>query len=239
MKGLLTHKRFGGVVKDVDTVGRKVSGYLTAFGNVDHDGDIGEKGMFEKSIAERGPGGRNEIFFLNQHRWHEPHGKFAELYEDDYGLAFVSNPMPNTSYSKDALELYSKGILNEHSYGYRIVRSKWDETAKANRLLEVKLYEGSNVTLGANPLTPFTGFKNLSVEDQMSEIEQKTNAIIKMLRHGTVTDDTMLQLEIALEELKSYSNELAKKATSEPTVETVTLKPEDIKAAFAQIRSKL
>lgn len=238
MKGGLLHKMHGGLVKDVDTEGLRVSGYLTAFGNIDSDGDIGEKGMFEKSIRERGPMAKNQIFFLNQHNWAEPHGKFKELFEDDYGLGFVSNKMPNTSYSKDAIELYASGIVKEHSYGYQIINSKYDAQLKANRLLEVKLYEGSNVTLGANPLTPFTGFKSMSTEDQMDHIQDMSRRITKMLRHGTVTDETMQLLEIALKDLFSRSYELGQKeATLEPGPIAPTLKPEDITSAFREIRS--
>ena len=73
-------------------------------------------------------------------------------------------------------------------------------------LIELKLYEGSNVTLGSNPETPFTGFKNLTIGD----INEKSNAIIKMLRNGTLTDDAFLQLEIALKQLQKEAYELGK-----------------------------
>ncbi len=230
-----SHKQFGGVVKDVDTQKRRVTGYLTAYGNVDHDMDIGMKGMFAKTIAERGPAGNNSIFFLNQHNWQQPHGKFQELGEDDYGLKFVSEELPNTSYSNDAIKLYEAGIVKEHSYGYSVINSKWDDQIGANRLLEVKLYEGSNVTLGANPNTPFTGFKSLSVEDQFKEIDNRIASITKMLRHGTVTDDTMLQLEGMLKSLVRLSQELSPVSTQEPISDEITLEPEDIKAAFKNL----
>lgn len=228
-------KDFVGSVKDVDRGNRIITGYLTAFGNKDHDGDVGIKGMFEKTINDRGPEGKNEIFFLNQHTWKQPHGKFAELKEDNNGLYFVSNKMPNTTYSNDAVELYAEGIIKEHSYGYEVMREKYDSEAKVNNLIEVKLYEGSNVTLGANPNTPFTGFKNVNLKI----INDRAQSIMKMLRHGTVTDDTMLLLEIALKELQTFSFELGKKEAIQEPGPTPTLAPSDVSSMFSEIRKNL
>jgi len=220
MNGMIKYKDFVGSITDVDRKGRIITGYLTAFGNKDHDGDIALAGAFEKTISERGPKGRNEIFFLNQHNWAQPHGKFAELFEDTKGLGFVSNKMPNTTFSNDAVELYAEGIIKEHSYGYNVIREKYDKEAGANILQEIKLYEGSNVTLGANPNTPFTGFKSFTLD----EINDRTKSIMKMLRNGTLTDDTFLLLEIALKELQTVSYELGRKeqvVTPEPEISTL------------------
>lgn len=204
-------KEFTGSIKDVDRKSRIVTGYLSPFGGEpDAYGDIPLKGMFTKTIMER----KDQIFFLNQHNWTQPHGKFNVLVEDEKGLYFESNPLPNTTYSNDAIELYSEGILKEHSYGYETIKSKKDE--KGNRLLqEVKLYEGSNVTLGANSNTPFTGFKGLTID----EINDKSSKIIKMLKTGTLTDDTFLLLEIALKQLQLEAYELGKTALKEPPKE--------------------
>src|SRR5690606_10900885 len=123
------------------------------FGNIDHDNDVTEKGAFAKSIAERGPQGKNSIFFLNQHNWAQPHGKFQTLQEDDYGLYFEAK-LSNTSYSNDALILYSEGIIDKHSYGWVTVKS--DEKDGIRYLKENYLWEGSNVTLPANDAAGFT-----------------------------------------------------------------------------------
>ena len=206
MNGILEFKDFTGSIKDIDTSNRIVTGYLTAFGNKDHDGDIAEKGMFAKTISEKGPKGRNDIFFLNHHDWKQPHGKFAVLEEKEEGLYFESEKLPNTTYSNDAIELYSAGILKEHSYGFITIKSIRDTSQSARRLQEVKMLEGSNVTLGANSQSRFTGLKALDI----TQINEKSNAIIKMLRNGTLTDDSFLQLEIALKQLQKEAYELGK-----------------------------
>lgn len=223
MIGLIEHKDFVGSIKDVDRKSRVITGYLAAFDDQkDHDGDIAEFGMFTKTIAERGPKGKNEIFFLNQHIWAQPHGKFAVLEEQEgKGLYFESQKLPNTSYSNDAIELYAEGIVKEHSYGFVRINQIFDKERDAIRMKEVKLYEGSNVTLGADPNTPFTGFKNKSLK----EINDKCSAITKMLRNGTLTDDMFLQLEIALKQLQRESYELGKISLEEPSIDDTQIEP--------------
>lgn len=202
MDVVLEYKNITGGVTDVDTSSRRVTGYLSTFGVKDYDNDIVERGAFQKSISER----MNSIFFLNQHNWSQPHGKFAVLKEDSKGLYFESNPLPNTSYSNDTLELYATGIVAEHSHGFVTVKKAMEGDTRI--IKEVKLFEGSNVTLGANNNTPFLGFKSLS----MVEVNDQVGRIIKALRNGTFTDETFGLLEIALKQLQMQSFELGKKA---------------------------
>ena len=209
MKGLLEIKRNSlGGVKDVDTKNRVVTGYLSSFDNVDHSGDIITKGAYAKSLKER----RNQIMFLNQHKWDQPHGKFAVLNEDTKGLYFESEPLIDTTYSNDTLKLYDAGILTDHSVGFVTITK---ETKGENRILkELKLYEGSNVTMGDNPETPFTGFKSLSI----TETNDKIGMILKFFKSGTVTDDTFQLLEIALKDLQKHAYEIGLNTKKKDTV---------------------
>ena len=189
-----------GAVKDVDVKNRVVTGYLSTFGNVDNDNDIMAKGAFSKSLNER----RNQIYFLNQHNFSQPHGKFAVLQEDQKGLYFESEPLINTTYSEDALKLYEAGIMKEHSVGF--ITTKKEHKGQIREIKEVKLYEGSNVTLGSNPDTPFMGFKGLSLKDA----NDKISTILKFFKNGTVTDETFGLLEFSLKDLQRYAYELGK-----------------------------
>ena len=213
MKGLIEQKNNSvGAVKDIDLKNRVVTGYLSSFDNVDHSGDIITKGAYAKSLKER----RNSIMFLNQHKWDQPHGKFAILQEDTKGLYFESEPLINTTYSNDTLKLYDAGILKEHSVGFVTITK---ETKGDNRILkELKLYEGSNVTLGDNPDTPFTGFKSMT----LIETNDKISTILKFFKNGDVTDDTFQLLEIALKDLQKHAYEIGlntkqKEVVIEPT----------------------
>ncbi|MCP4355284.1 MAG: HK97 family phage prohead protease [Proteobacteria bacterium] len=204
MNEILSYKSIIGEVKDVDTKKRVITGYLSGFDNKDHDGDIIVKGAFKKSINER----KENIFFLNQHDWKQPHGKFNVLQEDTKGLYFESQPLIDTSYSSDTLKLYEAGIVKEHSIGFQTMLSNYDNKADARIIKEVKLYEGSNVTLGANSDTPFTGFKSLTLK----EVNEQHKLILKAFRDGNFTDETFSLLEIALKQLQKQSYELGKKS---------------------------
>ena len=217
MKGNIEFKSSFAGIKDVDIKNRIVTGYLSEFGSMDYDQDIIEKGAFAKSIMER----KSDIFFLNQHDWKQPHGKFNLLQEDSKGLYFESMPLPNTTYSNDLIELYGLGIVKEHSIGFSTIKADWHADGYSRTIKEVKLYEGSNVTLGANPNTPFTGFKARTEK----EINDQVSLIIKAVRNGNFTDETFGQLEIALKMLQTEAYELGKKALEEPNTITQDKEP--------------
>lgn len=210
------YKNIGASVKDVDSSNRIVTGYLSNFGNIDLDDDIMQKGAFSKSLMER----KNNIFFLNQHNWNQPLSKFAVLQEDEKGLYFESNPLPNTTYADDVLKLYDAGVLDQHSIGFQTIVSEFDQKSSIRTIKEVKLYEGSVVTMAANPSAIFTGVKCLTLE----EIGLKEKKLIKSIKNGTFTDETFVLLEIALKQLQLDAYELGKKSLE--AVTTVdTLKP--------------
>jgi HK97 family phage prohead protease len=216
MKLGIQYKNNTGIVKDVDMKSRTVSGYFAAFGNVDHDGDITEKGAFAKSIRERGPQGTNEIWFLNFHKWDQPHNLIKTLHEDAYGAYFEAE-LPSTSYSNDTLELYERGILKQHSYGFIPVNPVMDGDIR--RLKEVYLFEASNVTLGANPNTPFLGMKSATKE----EVDDMVSRISGAIKNGKFRDETFSLLDIALKQLYNSAYQLGQQkalATDQPDTST-------------------
>ena len=174
-------------------------------------------GAATKTIAERGPMGSNEIFFLNQHNWSQPHGKPMVLEAQEKGIYFESKIAP-TSYGKDALVLYAEGIVVQHSIGFSTVKADYDQKTGVRTIKEIKLYEGSNVTLGANPETPFTGFKSLT----MAEINDQISKMMKLLKDGSLTDEGFGRLEIALKQFQLEAFNLGKNSLSdaEPTLVT-------------------
>ena len=219
----IEYKDFTGEVKDVDAKGRVVTGYLSSFGNIDSDNDIIERGAFLKSINER----FDKIFFLNQHNWQQPLSKFRVLKEDDRGLYFESGPLPDTSFGNDVIKLYDAGVLKEHSIGFRTIQSDYNSETEIRHIKEIKLYEGSVVTLGANSNTPFTGFKGMSIDD----LKNRTKAFIDLLKNGNLTDETLAQLELGLYDLlqKSYNHSEPPPSTHEPISENIKTINEFIK----------
>lgn len=192
----LRYKGVEDVLKDVDIPSMTVSGYFSKFNNIDRDGDIIVQGAFKKTIKERGPkSAKPEIAYLLQHDSWKPLGKITELKEDSIGLYFEAK-ISDTSYGLDTLKLYRDGVYNQHSIGFNIMKSS-DFVEGGNNyqeIQEVKLWEGSVVTWGANADTPFTGFKGYSQDEKESRIK----LIIKAIKGGDFTDETYSLLEYEL-----------------------------------------
>jgi HK97 family phage prohead protease len=186
-----------GIIEDVDDVKGIVTGYFSAFNNIDSDGDVIVSGAYKKTVAENGPMGRNRIMHLLQHNPLMPLAKPMELMEDAKGLRFTSK-ITETSYGLDVIKLYKEGVFNEHSVGFEIVKA--DNKAGYREIKEIKLWEGSTVTWGANPNTP--------IESMKSWDKPKTEDMIAkfcgILRNGNLTDESMIQLEIGLKQIQEH-----------------------------------
>lgn len=192
----------GAIIKDVSLTSRKVTGYFASFGNVDSDGDVFDRGCFKKSIQENGPGSKQErIAYLYQHSPWEPVGYLTELKEDSNGLYFEAD-VPDTTLGSDVLKMYEAKVLKEHSVGFRTITENLIDSV--NHIKEVRLWEGSVVTWGANSNTPFVGFKGMNKEMAMDQLFHFTKA----LKDGTFSNKTFHLLEIGLEQIKSYIDSL-------------------------------
>lgn len=195
---LYTTKNVGGIVKDVDVKNRTVTGYFASFDTLDSDGDVFQKGAFKKTIEE----GKSRIMHLLQHNPLMPIAR-PEVKEDSNGLYFVSkfdeNQM-NVKYIEDTLNLYASGVYNEHSVGFQTVKEHNEKDF--NLITEVKLWEGSTVTWGANSNTPVTGLKSIfkDRDELVNRIKNVNNAIYS----GNFSDETFKNLELFYEQLKSW-----------------------------------
>jgi len=209
-------KSFSNSIKDISLGKREVAMYLSKFDTIDSDNDMIVKGAFEKSIRERGPesSSNRNIAFLRYHDWQHPIGKFLKLEEDQKGLFAVAKLSTSTK-GEDALRDYEEGIIKEHSIGFQYMTDnvKWVEEQGEKgyyQIDEVKLFEGSAVTFGANEYT-----ETLSVgksQDNISALGKLTNEInvvTKALINGRGTDERMYNLEMKLKYLNSRLVDLA------------------------------
>lgn len=201
----MLYKSLASTVADVSLKDGVVTHDWSAFGNRDSDGDIIVKGAYAKTIAERGPAGANRIKFLWQHDVWEPIGAPRELFETDDTLRAVTKVAP-TQRGRDALILYEEQVLNEHSVGIDVLRR--DEQDQA-RILEVRLWEGSVVTWGANPLTPYLGMKAEKGDAAWKRVRAQLDAARKALKRP-LTDETAEQLELWLNVHEQHLNGLRK-----------------------------
>jgi len=198
-------KNLAAQLEDVSVKDGLVTHYWSAFGNRDSDGDVIQRGAYAKTIQERGPQGANRIKFLWQHDPWDPIGVPVELAEDERGLRAVTK-IPATTRGRDALILYEEGVLTEHSVGIDVLRRADADQAVIE---EVRLWEGSVVTWGANPLTPFLGLKGEHAEAAWRRIEGQMAAARKALRKP-LTDETAEKLETWLGVHEAQLQELRK-----------------------------
>jgi len=204
-------------LKDFDSGSRKVSGYFASFDTIDSDNDIIRKGAFSKSIQERGPQsqGNRKIAHLRHHEWEHQIGNLLELKEDDKGLFFVSQ-LGRSTQGNDALLDYQDGIIKEHSIGFNYVSDKliWveDTTMPGDgywEVTEVKLWEGSAVTFGANEFTPVVDVaKGLTKKDHLAKLNEEFDTIVLSLVNGKGTDERLHALEMRLKVVQQKMNSL-------------------------------
>jgi HK97 family phage prohead protease len=181
--------------KDIDTKQGVVSGYFAMFGNKDLDGDIIERGAFSKTVQERGPQGKKLIKYLLDHDKTKAVARIDELYEDEKGLYYKAT-IGTHSLGQDFAKMIDSGIINQHSFGFATVKEQYDQQSKANRIKEVKMFEGSAIQfLGANPETTFIDLKS-----ETDAIEY-LNRLEKFLKTSDATDETLQQIELKLKSL--------------------------------------
>jgi len=178
----MDYKNLIAKVGEVDVKGQKVSGYFSVFGNVDSDGDILMPGAFTKTIAERGPMGTNQIPHLLQHNTYQPLGKPDILEERSFGGYFETS-IVDTEYGIDTIKFYAAGVYNEHSFGFQTLASRDTERdgKYCREITEVKLWEISTVTFGANDMTRFEGFKSMTKADKTDAILQRIELLSKAI----------------------------------------------------------
>ena len=208
-----------GNISDVDAKSNTVKGYFSVFGNKDADGDIIAPGAYTKSLKENG----QRVLHLYQHDSMRPlssvRGGSLKLSEDARGLAFESTISP-TSWGKDVIQLIQDGVLNENSIGFSVVKSM--ERKGYRELIELRLWEGSSVSFGANDQALNT--KSAFTEDVL---QKKMQTVMKAVRNGNYTDDTAEQLEIYLLQLNQLFMDA--KATS-PALQKAVKPASDDKA---------
>ncbi len=228
-------KSFDTSIKDLSLGKREVAMYLSKFDVIDSDNDMIVKGAFERSIKERGTesNSNRNIAFLRYHDWQHQIGKFLKLEEDNIGLFAVAQLGTSTK-GEDALRDYEEGIIKEHSIGFQYMSEnvKWIEDEKGNyddeekkgyyRIDEVKLFEGSAVTFGANEYTEVLSIgKSEEKENALEKLSKEIDVVTKALINGRGTDERLYNLEMKLKYLNSRLIDLAITKTDTPKLEEV------------------
>lgn len=248
-------------VKDVDTVGRTVTGFYNTYNFLDSDKDVLLPGCSKKSIKERGP--KSEAVAKIKHAlFHDltqlP-GKIIVLEEKEIdgimGLYFETK-MATTTLGTDTLKNYNEGVYDNHSIGFRYEQLEYidqeakgwakaveslinpDDAAKSGYLFlvkEISLFEGSTVSFGANKLTPFLGVKSGNKDSMKLALFGKMEQLQKMLKKGTQTDGMMHTFELQISQIKQMIDELTDEMPLKDFTSSKKPKQEENQNSFANL----
>lgn len=203
----MLYKQIGQTFKDVDVKQGIVTGYFSAFGMKDSDGDIIVPGAFAKTVTEHGPDSKQpRIKHLLDHDRKHAVAKIQVLKEDAVGLYYESKAGSHAN-GQDFLKMVEDGIITEHSIGFDTIREQ--QKSDGNHMTELHLWEGSSLQCwGANQHTPIVGVKSAS------DLVQQIGRIQSAMKSGSYTDETFMELGIYLTRLEKQLTKKADAGTS-------------------------
>ena len=139
-----------------------VSGYGSAYGNIDSDGDVIVEGAFADTIARKHP---SKIKMLWQHDHRTPIGVYEKLEENSRGLKIrgriaVGKDVP---YADGAFAAIKEGLVESFSVGFITMKQSFGKHQGKNvRFIEkADLMEISPVTFPANQRAVIQSVKGL------------------------------------------------------------------------------
>ena len=217
------------MLKDIDEKQGRILGYFSKFGNIDSDKDMIMPGAYARTLKNNAA----RIKHLYQHDPLKPLSGVKNsrliLSEDSNGLFFDST-ISQTSYGKDVIQLYADGVIDEHSVGFNTVKEA--EKGNYREIQEIKLWEGSTVTWGANHLAGTSDVKSLSKEDAI----KKMDIVLKAFRNGKYENEEVFDLlEIYHKQLQQIIIDLTVK-TTEPPQSTL---PDELKGIIETFTNSL
>jgi HK97 family phage prohead protease len=193
-------------LKDVDTGKRELVGMFANYETRDMLGDLSTKGMFSKTWAEQ----KSRVKHVHEHDMSVPIGKIKDLWEDSKG-AYYRSVVPKGKDGDKWLEWAEGGLLDEHSFGFKTIRSKTAGQGKRD-LLEVKHFEVSSVSgwaiHGDTPLLMVKkSFSGNELEELKTRLEKRHRTFEKMVRTSNASDEAIEEMkdaaELLLLEIKS------------------------------------
>jgi uncharacterized protein len=149
-------------------------GMASIYQNLDLGGDIVAPGAFTRTLQAKG----NEVPVLWAHDLRAPIG-LGKLQDTPAGLSIAGQLVLSVSKAREAYDLMKARVLKGLSIGYDVVRSDMKDGAR--RLLELKLYEVSLVTLPMNELATVSAVKahDAHLEQQLREFREMLDAARK------------------------------------------------------------
>lgn len=226
-----------GVIKDIDAKTGTVTGYFSIFGNVDSDGDMIMPGAYKRTL-------QNNYHRLKHLAFHNStiilsgtkKGNLV-VKEDSVGLYFESKIAPTTA-GKDIIISYERGDIDEHSVGFETIHK--NKKGSYNELTELKLWEGSTVTWGANELAQ-SNMKSLTKKDHAKNLFQD---LMKAIKSGELDPEEICDsLELTYKQLEQHIDDLTTQPAENALDPVQTVKADSIDTgqimAFLNARDQL
>lgn len=186
-------------------------GLLSAYGNVDSDNEVFERGAYTKTLKEKG----GKLVLCYQHDHKQPIG-FMDVKETEEGLEVKgylnldeANPTARRAYS-DIKFLRDGGMRMGLSVGFMRIPGKSYLKNGITYIKEVKLVEGSVVTVPANDQTWIE-----SVKSGRAISRARREVIEAALAASKVTNETLQALLSEADAGTSIEPEAAKSAAAE------------------------
>lgn len=184
-----------------------VRGYASVFGNMDKHQEIVNSAAFSEIPPVE------ELFFLHEHNWGRPIGKFKTVSSDDRGLFYEAE------IDETEVNLFTKiknGLIKGASFrasilDYRFIKTPGVEH-RVRELMKLQLSEISIVTRGANPLAG-SAIKNIGREDFLFLAKNldfnDRKELIKMWNMDPVDKDGLLELTNLVTKFTEIKNEIS------------------------------
>lgn len=174
----------------------EVEGLASTYGNIDHAGDIVERGAYTRTIDAFNS--KKRMPFLAHHRHDLPIGLITELKDSEEGLLFKAR-FSDSHDGQNVRAQFLDGTLDSFSIGYRVIQKQADRVngQKVLRLKEIALHEISAVAFPCNELAKMSAvkgdiassFPTLNLEDQQRVADFA--AYLEAKQTGVSTDELM------------------------------------------------
>lgn len=166
-------------------------GYASVFGNKDSWDDIMQQGAFQKTINEN----FSRIKVLEQHDSWKVIGRPTVLEEDSMGLYFNAK-LSDIQAGREMFTLIKDQAITEMSIGYNTIKYLMDEDSNIRTITEVKLWEISPVTWGANELARIKSMSNIDFMKKYDMLESEIKKLKSLLN---------LEPSVTLDNVKSIN----------------------------------
>jgi HK97 family phage prohead protease len=222
--------------------GRLVTGFASIFGVLDSYDDIVQPGAFAKTLVEQD--GRVKHFWQHQY-WMPPTAAIRELrevgrdelpeavlakYPESTGGLLVKREYLDTPRGNEILSGIESGAINEMSFMFNVINAQFVEKTIVERgkvsiryLLELRLWETSDVTWGANAATVASKSDHGPMGVRVGYLTQEVEYHLSLMKKKSSRDPYAARLSTALEALKDALSAMPD-SNDEHHVDTLRLK---------------